>query len=49
MASVVTTVLSTQEKLLRAREAMTKLAQLSTDAKNALLFAMGFWQQIAMM
>jgi len=40
MASVVTTVLSTQEKLLRAREAMTKLAQLSTDAKNALLFAM---------
>src|SRR6202521_2083712 len=40
MASVVTTVLSTQEKLLRAREATTKLAQLSTDAKNALLFAM---------
>src|SRR6202140_236644 len=40
MASVVTTVLSTQEKLLRAREATTKLAQLSTDAKNALLSAM---------
>src|ERR1700674_5575566 len=40
MASVVTTVLSTQEKLLRAREATTKLARLSTDAKNALLFAM---------
>src|ERR1700738_1571804 len=40
MVSVVTTVLSTQEKLLRAREATIKLAQLSTDAKNALLFAM---------
>src|SRR4029077_19206417 len=40
MVSVVTTVLSTQEKLLRAREATTKLAQLSTDTKNALLFAM---------
>ena len=40
MASVVATVLSTQEKLLRAREATTKLAQLSTGAKNALLFAM---------
>ena len=40
MASVVTTVLSTQEKLLRARQATTKLAQLSTDAKNALLLAM---------
>src|ERR1700736_5792828 len=40
MASVVTTVLSTQEKLLRARQATTKLAQLSTNAKNALLFAM---------
>ena len=40
MASVVTTVLSTEEKLLRAREATTKLAQLSTEAKNALLFAM---------
>src|SRR6202521_904027 len=39
MASVVTTVLSTQEKLLRAREATTKLAQLSTEEKNALLFA----------
>jgi glutamate-5-semialdehyde dehydrogenase len=40
MASVVTTVFSTQEKLLRAREATNKLAQLSTEAKNALLFAM---------
>src|ERR1700738_2138338 len=40
MVSVVTTVLSTQEKLLRARQATTKLAQLSTEAKNALLFAM---------
>jgi glutamate-5-semialdehyde dehydrogenase len=40
MASVAATVFSTQEKLLRAREATTKLAQLSTDAKNALLFAM---------
>src|SRR3979411_67336 len=37
MASVVTTVLSTQEKLLRAREAAGKLAQLSTETKNALL------------
>jgi glutamate-5-semialdehyde dehydrogenase len=40
MASVVTTALSTQEKLLRARGATTKLAQLSTEAKNALLSAM---------
>ena len=40
MASVVTPVVSTQEKLLRAREATSKLAQLSTEAKNALLFAM---------
>src|SRR6202165_2314738 len=40
MVSVVTTVLSTQEKLLRARQATSKLAQLSTEAKNALLFAM---------
>src|SRR5260370_33723476 len=39
MASVVTPVLSTQEKLLRAREATGKLAQLSSEAKNALLFA----------
>src|SRR6202140_1615391 len=39
MASVVTTVLSTQEKLLRAREATTKLALLATDEKNALLLA----------
>ena len=40
MVSVVTTVLSTREKLLRARQATTTLAQLSTEAKNALLFAM---------
>jgi glutamate-5-semialdehyde dehydrogenase len=40
MASVVTTALSTQEKLLRARGATTKLAQFSTEAKNALLSAM---------
>src|SRR6266853_1637212 len=40
MASVVTPVLSTQEKLLRARAATGKLAQLSREAKNALLFAM---------
>src|SRR6202521_3784032 len=40
MVSVVTTVLSTQEKLLRARQATTKLAQLCSEAKNALLFAM---------
>jgi len=45
-------------KMLRARAATTRLAQLSTEAKNALLFAMadaveanrdGFWQQIVMM
>src|SRR6266853_1120087 len=40
MASVVTPVLSTQEKLLRARAATGKLAQLSSEAKNALLFAL---------
>jgi glutamate-5-semialdehyde dehydrogenase len=40
MASVVTSVLSTQEKLLRAREATGRLAQLSSEVKNALLFAM---------
>src|ERR1700719_5212456 len=39
MASIVTTVLSTQEKLLRAREAAATLAQLSTREKNALLLA----------
>ena len=39
MASAVTIVLSTQEKLLRAREAAAKLAQLSTEQKNALLLA----------
>src|SRR5882762_207860 len=37
MVSVVATVLSTQDKLLRAREAAGKLAQLSTETKNALL------------
>ena len=37
MASVVATALSTQEKLLRAREAAGKLALLSTHEKNALL------------
>jgi len=37
MASVVATVLSTQDKLLRAREAAGKLALLSTHEKNALL------------
>jgi glutamate-5-semialdehyde dehydrogenase len=40
MAFVVTTVLSTQEKLLRAREAAGKLAQLSTQQKNGFLLAM---------
>ena len=40
MATTVTTALSTQEKLLRARAASSKLAQLSTAEKNALLLAM---------
>src|SRR5260370_21177501 len=40
MASVVTPVRATHEKLLRARQATGKLAQLSSEAKNALLFAM---------
>lgn len=39
MAATVTTSLSTQEKLLRAREASTKLALLSTERKNALLLS----------
>jgi len=37
MATTITNSASTQEKLLRAREAAAKLAQLSTDEKNALL------------
>jgi glutamate-5-semialdehyde dehydrogenase len=37
MATTVTSVLSTHEKLVRAREAAAKLAQLSTEEKNALL------------
>jgi glutamate-5-semialdehyde dehydrogenase len=37
MATTVTTSLSTQEKLLRAREASAKLALFSTDQKNDLL------------
>jgi glutamate-5-semialdehyde dehydrogenase len=40
MASSVSPALSTQEKLLRAREASSQLAQLSTNEKNALLLAM---------
>ncbi|MGA8761396.1 MAG: glutamate-5-semialdehyde dehydrogenase [Candidatus Sulfotelmatobacter sp.] len=40
MASIVTNSVSTQEKLLRARAAAAKLAQLSTEEKNALLLAM---------
>jgi glutamate-5-semialdehyde dehydrogenase len=40
MASSVSPTLSTQEKLVRAREASSRLAQLSTDEKNALLLAM---------
>jgi glutamate-5-semialdehyde dehydrogenase len=39
MATVVSNTLSTQEKLLRAREAAGKLAQLSTEEKNALLLS----------
>jgi glutamate-5-semialdehyde dehydrogenase len=40
MAATVANSVSTQEKLLRAREASTKLALLSTDEKNKLLLAM---------
>jgi glutamate-5-semialdehyde dehydrogenase len=40
MASSVSPALSTQEKLARAHEASSRLAQLSTDEKNALLRAM---------
>jgi glutamate-5-semialdehyde dehydrogenase len=39
MAATLTTVASTQEKLLRARTATSKLALLSTDEKNGLLLA----------
>jgi glutamate-5-semialdehyde dehydrogenase len=39
MATIITNSASTQEKLLRAREAATKLAQFSTEEKNALLLA----------
>ena len=40
MATTITNAATTQDKLLRAREAAAKLAQLSTDEKNALLMAM---------
>jgi glutamate-5-semialdehyde dehydrogenase len=40
MATTITSVSSTQEKLLRAREAAAKLALLSTEEKNALLLSM---------
>jgi len=40
MATTIANSASTAEKLLRAREASTKLAQLSTDEKNKLLLAM---------
>ena len=39
MATTVANTASTQEKLLRARAASAKLAQLSTEQKNALLLA----------
>ena len=39
MAATLTTAASTQDKLLRARAASTKLALLSTEEKNALLLA----------
>ena len=39
MATTVANTASTQEKLLRARAAAAKLAQLSTEQKNALLLA----------
>ena len=39
MATTVTNLASTQEKLLRAREASAKLALLTTDEKNKLLLA----------
>src|SRR5207302_4734097 len=39
VATTITNSASTQEKLLRAREAATKLAQLSTEEKNEVLLA----------
>ncbi len=39
MAATLTTAASTQEKLLRARTASSKLALLSTEEKNGLLLA----------
>jgi len=39
MATVLTSTGSTQDKLVRARDASAKLAQLSTEEKNALLLA----------
>jgi len=39
MSATLAKTLSTQEKLLRAREASAKLAQLSTEQKNGLLLA----------
>jgi glutamate-5-semialdehyde dehydrogenase len=39
MATSITSALSTQEKLLRARAAAAQLAQLSTEEKNSLLLA----------
>jgi glutamate-5-semialdehyde dehydrogenase len=40
MATSITTAVSTREKLLRAREAAPRLAQLATPQKNGLLLAM---------
>jgi glutamate-5-semialdehyde dehydrogenase len=40
MSTIVTTAHSTNEKLVRAREASTRLAQLSTAQKNAILMVM---------
>jgi glutamate-5-semialdehyde dehydrogenase len=40
MASSATSSISTREKLLRARSAATRLAELSTEEKNSLLLAM---------
>ena len=40
MATTISTLVSTHEKLLRAREASTQLAQLSTIQKNAMLLVM---------
>ena len=40
MATTITTAVSTRDKLLRARGAAARLAQLSTAEKNAILLAM---------